>query len=132
MSTKFLKATPATALGLFLLLGLILPLSALSNSQFTDLCQIGKRKYACSVVAFGRKKDPENVAEIFLSGYPESFLAIKMQDRMTGLRSIGAGVSINGRKGVIMQLRQYDPKSPSTEVTILESSGKQYVFGIGD
>jgi len=132
MSTKFLKTNLASALGLCLLLGLILPLSARSNSQFMDSCKIDKRKYACSVVAFGRKRNPENVAEISLSGYPESFLAIKMLDRMTGLRSIGAGVSINGRKGVIMQLRQYDPKSFSTEVTILETSGKQYVFGIGD
>jgi hypothetical protein len=132
MSTKILKANFASSIGLCLLLGLILPLSARSNSQFMDLCQIGKHKYACSVNAFGRMRNPDNAAEIILSGYPESFLAIKMLDRMTGLRSIGAGVSINGREGVIMQLRQYDPKSLSTEITILETSGKQYVFGIGD
>ncbi len=96
-------------------------------------CMLDFKKVDCSVNSFGRKRDSANAIEIWLGDDSVRFLGIRMSDpKNFGILTIGAGVLVNGRKGVIMQLRQVDPMANSTEVTILDSSGRRYAFCGGD
>ena len=87
----------ASGIGLFLLLGLSLPLVVHRNGlNMRDACYIGNERIACSVNAFGRKKNPENEVEIDFEGHPASFVGIRMIDRShSGIRTIGAAVLID-------------------------------------